>query len=165
MSLTDFVSRFGLSPQRLKILNGFLDYRAQLHDVGLTNGFQWLDGSFLENVEFIHSRPPNDVDVVTFYHRPQGQSQLDVQKRNPALFPNGKDTHDILKATYRVDAYLSDLDTPADVLVQQSVYWYSVWSHRRDYLWKGYVQVDLSPVDDVSARALVNTLTAQGGQP
>lgn len=49
-SLTTVVDRFALSPERLKILNGLLNYRSALHALGLTNGFQWLDGSFMENI-------------------------------------------------------------------------------------------------------------------
>ncbi|MCE2811819.1 MAG: hypothetical protein LW850_15650 [Planctomycetaceae bacterium] len=43
--------RFGTSPQRRKIRWQFLDFRQRLADEGLTNGFQWLDGSFLEDIE------------------------------------------------------------------------------------------------------------------
>ncbi|WP_426763559.1 DUF6932 family protein [Hafnia paralvei] len=34
--------------------------------MGLAEGFQWVDGSFTENVELIERRTPNDVDVVIF---------------------------------------------------------------------------------------------------
>ncbi|WP_414651656.1 DUF6932 family protein [Hafnia paralvei] len=34
--------------------------------MGLAEGFQWVDGSFTENIELIERRTPNDVDVVTF---------------------------------------------------------------------------------------------------
>ncbi|MDA1231040.1 MAG: hypothetical protein O2856_09720 [Planctomycetota bacterium] len=30
-------------------------------------GFQWLDGSFLEDIELGDGRPPRDLDVVTVY--------------------------------------------------------------------------------------------------
>jgi hypothetical protein len=38
--------------------------------VGLDNGFQWIDGSFVEDVEKSRGRAPGDVDIVTFAHRP-----------------------------------------------------------------------------------------------
>lgn len=38
--------RFGFSPERKIILHGWLDYREQIHNVNMTSGFQWLDGSF-----------------------------------------------------------------------------------------------------------------------
>lgn len=34
------------------------------------------------------------------------------------------------------------------VTIQRVSYWYSMWSHRRDGVWKGFVQVDLDPMQD-----------------
>jgi hypothetical protein len=34
-------------------------------------------------------------------------------------------------------------------------YWYSMWSHRRDGMWKGFVQIDLSPSEDTPALAIL----------
>jgi hypothetical protein len=34
-------------------------------------------------------------------------------------------------------------------------YWHSMWSHRRNGLWKGFVQVDISKDEDDIAAALV----------
>lgn len=68
--LTDVVVHFATSSERRQILRGWLGYRAALHGMGLTDGFQWLDGSFLEQVETPESRPPQDMDVVTFLNPP-----------------------------------------------------------------------------------------------
>ena len=72
VSLTDYVLRFGDTAERNRVLNGFLRYRAALHNAGVVEGFQWLDGSFLEHIEMTEGRPPNDIDVVTFYRLPVG---------------------------------------------------------------------------------------------
>lgn len=40
VSLLDVVTRFGTSPERRAILGGFLGYRAELHRLGLKEGFQ-----------------------------------------------------------------------------------------------------------------------------
>jgi hypothetical protein len=32
----------------------------------LNQGFQWLDGSFAEQIELLEGRPPKDIDVVSF---------------------------------------------------------------------------------------------------
>ena len=53
VSVIDLVERFATSPERIEILEGYLNYRKALHDLGLLEGFQWLDGSFCENVELI----------------------------------------------------------------------------------------------------------------
>lgn len=161
VSLTDVVMRFATSPERIKILAGLLNYRAALHTIGLTRGFQWLDGSFLEEIETLESRAPRDIDVVTFFHRPNGMSQQDLFRANPQLFDLPQ-----VKSNFCVDGYLQELkgDAP-DILVEKATYWYSMWSHRRDQLWKGFLQVDLTPSEDIAARANLNASTATGGQP
>lgn len=63
----DLCQRLGTTPERRAILGKFLDFRERLHGEGLTNGFQWLDGSFLEDVETRENRPPKDLDLVTVY--------------------------------------------------------------------------------------------------
>ncbi len=109
VSLIDFVRRFGNTQERISVLNGFLKYREALHSVGLVSGFQWLDGSFLEHVELLESRHPNDIDVVTFYELPIGKTQLNLQSQAPALFPATRSGQQSLKSTYHVDAYLEYL--------------------------------------------------------
>lgn len=160
VSLTDYVLRFSDTPERRAVLSGFLEYRGALHAAGLINGFQWLDGSFLEQVELLENRAPNDLDVVTFYHLPAGKTQRDVLAAAPTLFNHGR-----LKAQYRVDAYPIHLGMKPEQLTRWSAYWYSMWSHRRNRLWKGFVQVDLAPVEDASARATLAVASGAGGNP
>ena len=159
ISLADFVLRFATSPERCTILEGLLQYRAALHGVGLTVGFQWADGSFLEHVEHVAGRPPNDVDVVTFYRLGAGDTPQLVLARAPDLFDYNK-----VKANFKVDAYLVPLDADPSFLVGNSAYWYGVWSHRRDWTWKGFVEVDLAP-PDAPALALLKTLAIAGAKP
>ena len=165
VSLTDVVLRFGLSAERRKILDGFLRYRAALHTAGLVQGFQWLDGSFLEHVELLESRPPNDIDVVTFYKLPVGKTQLGLQVEAPDIFPNSRASKQTMKANYHVDAYAVHLGMVSERLIEQGTYWYSMWSHRRNQIWKGYVQVDLAPIEDAAAQAALVNLGKQGVQP
>lgn len=167
VALTEVVLRFSTSPERIAILRGFLEYRASLHAVGLTSGFQWLDGSFAENIEIgTCARPPNDIDVVTFYRLPAGVTQVDLVVSAPGLFPEDAEEVQALKGRYKVDAYAVHLELGADRLVDRSAYWYGVWGHQRDtFTWKGFVQVDLSPADDAAARALLASPAPMGGLP
>jgi hypothetical protein len=165
VSLTEFVLRFGQTPERTKVLDGFMRYRAALSAVGLTNGFQWLDGSFLEDIEIIESRPPNDIDVVTFYRLPTGKSQGDLLAQAPELFATGAATNMKLKGSYSVDPYLVHLGSSAERLTQLSAYWYSMWSHRRNHIWKGFVQIDLAPIDDAAAMGILSNLSNPGVAP
>jgi hypothetical protein len=152
VGLCDFIEQFAFTPERTEILKGFLDYRAALHGAGLKNGFQWVDGSFMQDVENHETRPPNDVDVVTYFHLPTGETQVSLFAKARNLLSN---TH--VKATYKVDAYPYVLGEPTDTRqVRQISYWYSMWSHRRDGLWKGFVQINLKPDEDSEARRILS---------
>lgn len=160
-SLTDFALRFATSAERIAIIDGFLGYRSELHAAGLTRGFQWIDGSFLEHVELLRSRPPRDVDVVTFYQLPPGETQAAIFARRPDAFD-----HDQLKVRFSVDAYMQQLESAGDYLVRQSAYWYGLWSHQRStFVWKGFVEIDLDPREDAVARGILATSTTSGGLP
>lgn len=160
-SLTDLVLRYATSTERNALLQGFLSFREALHASGLDQGFQWVDGSFLENIELIEERGPHDIDVVTFYYSPNGQAQEDLVRHAPLLFDR---VH--TKEVYRVDAYFVELNGRApEPLVDETVYWYSLWSHSRNGQWKGYVQLDLSSADDQAAQANLGKAANQGGQP
>lgn len=160
-SLDVFVQRFGISSQRISILNGLLSFRSALHEAGLIKGFQWLDGSFLENVESLELRPPNDVDVVTYFYLPEGHTQETFFQNYPQLF----DLHHN-KTTYHVDAYFTVLNgSIPELLISDCAYWYSVWSHRRNALWKGYLEIDLSQTEDHIARERLNRVMSQGDTP
>ncbi|AAM71918.1 MAG TPA: hypothetical protein DEB17_02130 [Chlorobaculum sp.] len=141
---------FSTSPERKTILDGLLRFRADLHTAGITSGFQWLDGSFFEQIETLEKRPPKDMDVVTFFHLPQGWDQRSLVQHHGSLFDQK-----LVKKNYAMDAYFIVLGQPTNNWhVKNITYWYSMWSHRRDGLWKGFVQVDLDPAQDGPARAV-----------
>lgn len=158
VSLVDLLMRFGTSPERLAILQGLLNFRAALHQMGLVAGFQWLDGSFLEDVEVLDKRPPRDIDVVTFLQTPTHfvpKAPHDVALDRPTA-----------KAQFKVDSYLVELDlVPPAELALVSAYWYSLWSHRRNQEWKGFLQVDLAPHEDLAAQLWLSVPPAAGEQP
>lgn len=165
VSLTDFVLRFGCTEPRRAVLNGFLHYRRALHAAGLVSGFQWLNGSFLQNVEELESRAPKDIDVVTFFDLPAKKSQKDMLQQFPDLFPTSLEVLQKIKSTYSVDAYVENLAKAPKQLVRQSSYWYSMWSHDRNQAWKGYVQIDLASTEDSLALAQLENLSRQGVLP
>jgi hypothetical protein len=166
VALSDFVLRFCTSPERRAILTGFLDYRAALHALGLSSGFQWVDGSFVEHVEAgARSRPPADVDVVNFCPLPPGRSEEDLVSQAPELFPSTYEELKTLKTQFKVDGYTVILDQPAENLVDRSAYWYGLWAHQREtFKWKGFLQLDLGPAEDAAARLLLSPPTP-GGTP
>jgi len=157
-SLVDFVERFASSLERVSIVRGFLGYRAALHRLGYVTGFQWLDGSFSEDVERVEGRPPRDVDVVSFVHQPSAASAAG-EEDEIAL------DHDGAKKRFLVDAYVIEIDLlDSRRIVEQSAYWYSMWSHRRTRTWKGFVQVELAPDEDADAAAALDQRAATLGE-
>jgi hypothetical protein len=148
VSVLDFTTKFGSSSERTAILRGWLEHRAALHRLGYTSGFQWVDGSFLENIERHGNRAPNDIDVVSFVEL-SGQS-APLQGDDEAL------DQAAAKLRFRVDAYFVELNLPPRLLVSQTAYWYSLWAHTRDQHWKGFVQIDLRPDDEAAIDWLSN---------
>ncbi len=118
---------------------------------------QPLDGRMLENIEALESRAPHDIDVVTFYWLPAGKTQADIMTAGAAALSNPK-------GDYKVDAYLVELGAPAETLVERSRYWHSMWTHRRNGLWKGYIEVDLDPAEDPATKQNL-AITAGGVKP
>ena len=160
VSLIDFVTRFGTTDARRAIISGFLRFRAELARAGLVSGFQWINGSFLEHIEQIEARDPRDIDVVTFFHTPDDQTQ-EALLRRAAWIADRRDT----KNRYSVDAYYVHLGSDSsESLVAQATYWNSLWSHRWDGRWKGYVQIELTPTDDPAARASLDTAGITGDE-
>lgn len=154
IALDGFVDRFCFNADRAEIIRGLIRLRAGLHSIGMVHGFQWINGSFLENVEDREGRFPNDVDVVTYAFLPKGQTQ---ETFFPRIIPYLD--RDQVKSTYRVDHFLRVLP---QLEIQDVCYWYSLWSHRRDGMWKGYAEVDLDPEYDPRAATLLEVKIGAG---
>jgi len=148
-TITEFVCRFARSPERMTILRGLLEYRRKLKGIGITEGFQWIDGSFVENVELNRGRPPSDIDIVTFAMRPTTDLEewKGIVNDNKELFlPNES------KKKFLCDAYFVDLNTHPIHVVSHTRYWFGLFSHQREsYLWKGMIEI---PIDCSDAEAL-----------
>jgi hypothetical protein len=157
VSLKDVVMRFSTTPERQVVMKGFLNYRAQLHRMGIAEGFQWLDGSFFEDVETIERRPSRDVDVVSFFHSP---CELNLSEEDAPLLDQS-----VTKLRFKVDAYSVELDqlTPRE-LTLWSAYLYSMWSYRRTQVWKGFLQIELAPTEDAEAIAWLSQFEEAEGQ-
>ena len=153
VSLLDVMTRFGNTEARRDLLQRWLDFRAALHRLGITRGFQWIDGSFVENIEQTHNRPPNDIDLVTFLYIPAGYTGAELLQRYPGLF-----NPEFVKDRYAMDAYFVQLNQiPVEKIIAQALYWYSLWSHTRTGRWKGYLQVELAPDHDAAAHVKLET--------
>jgi len=155
-SLSELVMRFANTPARIEIMHGLLNYRKLLLDAGIINGFQWIDGSYVENCEHHRNRPPSDIDIVTFAERPAkfcDDALWNTFVKNNILNLFNRDT---IKRQYHCDAFYEDLGLPSKVIVSRASYWFGLFSHQRiTYLWKGLLFISLQ-ADDQVALAILN---------
>lgn len=152
-----FCQRFGTSADRRRILSGLLKLREELRGIGVTDGYQWLDGSFLEDVERLRGRPPGDIDVVTFAVLGDAAAQRRTIQAGPHLF----DT-EACRLRFRVDHYVMYADRLLDEPYARWVaYWYSMWAHQRgSQRWKGFASVSLAS-NDAEARTWLVSMELQ----
>ena len=144
----DLCERLGTTPERRQILGKFLDFRERLRIEGLTNGFQWLDRSFVEDIEVQASRPPRDLDVVTVYWG----YDLAFQQALLTRFPEVADPM-LAKANYSLDHYPLDAGYSPEATLELTRYWISLFSHNRMGLWKGMLRIELNTTaEDAAAR-------------
>ena len=160
----EFAQQFATSQHRADLLKGLLGYREALRNIGVTQGFQWFDGSFVEDVEQSRGRPPADIDVVTFADGPQFADPSAYQAwflQNKSLFDPAE-----TKRLYQCDAFFVNMrQLRPELLVDRTRYWFGLFSHQRaTALWKGMVQVPLDS-DDLQARTMLLNLQFghQGG--
>ena len=154
--LEEFVTRFATTPERVDLIERFLQYRTALHQQGISRGFQWINGSFVENVEqSSNPRTPRDIDVVTSFYGNENPS-LYLELFNPRT----------TKLNFDVDGYGIELGRPLAVATAMDIgYFHGMWSHRRvDHVWKGFIQVDLDPEEDPPAQDRLRAIKEDPGK-
>lgn len=144
----DLCRRFATSSERRQILGRFLDFRERIRAEGITNGFQWLDGSFLEDVETRERRPPRDLDVLTVYWGYDTVFQQGLWQRFPEF-----GSRRAARTAYQLDHFPFDAGFRPDLTLEQTRYWILLFSHNRQGVWKGMLKIELNtPTDDANAR-------------
>jgi hypothetical protein len=155
--------KLATTPERRVLLTGLLNYRAALRAVGITAGFQLIDGSFTEACEQFRGRPPGDIDVVTFAHFPAAtQAQiLQFIEDHGALIDSEQ-----VKETFRCDGFIVNLGNNAQLIVEDTFYWYGLFSHQRNtYTWKGTLRVPLMADDEAAREVLAEQANAGDIEP
>lgn len=133
-TMLELVQHFCTSRTRANLLSGLNQYRKHLFDGGFSNGFQWIDGSFVENVEETQRRAPRDIDVVTLYNRPakyQDDSSSWASDYTNHLRREYFDTF-AMKPRFNCDTYDIDLDAGGRPLVRNTTYWFGLFSETRN---------------------------------
>jgi hypothetical protein len=150
----DVVTALTNSPRRQEILLGWLAHRAALRTLCIDSGFQWLDGSFVED------KDPDDLDIVTFFRRPATATTpvllMELVHNNPTVFSRAA-----VKHAFHLDAMFVDMDATPEAVVDHTRYWLGLFSHRRlDSMWKGMLKVSLEDSgDDAIASGLLAAVT------
>ena len=160
----DVVSTLGWTENRRTILRGWLRHRAKLPSLGFDRGFQWCNGSFVEDKE------PQDLDVVCFLYRPH---DIRTGDQLSAMIRENKQVFDrtMVKAQFKLDIFLIDLNGTPESIVSVTRYFMGLFSHRRgDEVWKGMLQIRLEDAEgDDAALAKLGTTPSvtvdDGGNP
>jgi hypothetical protein len=158
-TLGELVVALGTTPARQNLLFGLLGYRKRLGSFGYTVGFQFIDGSFAENVETREARDPGDIDVFSFLMQP-AQYVGNLPLWQSTGFPQWTGevvNYTLNKQRYRVDTYgiIVDQGGPLEMM-NATIYWYSLFSHKKvTHDWKGFVKIPLNPADDQAALASI----------
>ncbi|MBE7691512.1 DUF6932 family protein [Tenacibaculum finnmarkense] len=150
----ELCERFSFSKERKNILKNFLKFRKKLNELHIIEGFQWLDGSFLENIEMSENRAPNDLDLVTFFKNISFERQFEINN----IFPDFASAS-TSKANFLLDHFIVDYSYNPDVAVESTRYWIQLFTHNRNGVWKGMIRIELNtPEIDNLAIEYLNTL-------
>jgi hypothetical protein len=70
-NMPELAAALGTTPLRRQLLRNLIAYRQILNAEGYTSGIQFVDGSFVENVEAHSGKQPGDIDVFSILNAPQ----------------------------------------------------------------------------------------------
>jgi hypothetical protein len=154
-TMGELVAQLGGTPERRQLLRNLIAYRALLSGDGYNTGLQFIDGSFVEDIERSENRAPRDIDVFSLVDIPPKYladrtlwSASGLQFWNTEIADRNKN-----KSRFALDTYaLLFQELPAIGLISGVIYWYSLFSHQRTTLaWKGFVALLLDPQGDQAA--------------
>lgn len=159
ISMTELVQTFGTSPRRKHLLQNLMAYRALMYANGYVSGLQFLDGSFVENIERHSGREPSDIDVYSLLDIPSRflEDPASWQTEGFKFWAEEIQNQPLNKSRFELDTYaLLVQELPFVHLLKDVMYWYSLFSHQKvTFAWKGFVAVLLDEQQDVDALALL----------
>lgn len=151
----EMCQKFATTKQRVELLKSFLAFRKRIYDNGVRMGYQWIDGSFLENVELRDRRPPNDIDVVTVFWGYSDDFLIQLKKSFPEFCLSK-----LAKERFKVDHFPFDAGASPELTLEQTRYWILLFSHNRLGVWKGMLKIKLdTATDDAEAESYLSKLS------
>lgn len=152
--MTEIVGFFATTDRRRRLLNNLIAYRTLLASGGFVEGLQFVDGSFVEDVERTSSREPGDIDIFSMLVLPSRFAQDHAAWRATGLpFWQGEIADRAKnKSRFELDTYAEVYPMRRPDEIRTIIYWYSLFSHQRSTMaWKGFVAVPLDAADDALA--------------
>jgi hypothetical protein len=156
-TMPELVAAMGTTPHRRQLLRNLITYRGLLAGEGYIGGIQFVDGSFVENVEINTNRPPSDLDVFSVLNVPPKYipDMAAWQTVGLPFWQREVIDRDRNKLRFSLDTYavlFEELQTRPMNLIGYIIYWYSLFSHQRGTLaWKGFAGLALDPAGDQAA--------------
>lgn len=126
-----------------------MNFRLAMIKHGIIYGFQWIDGSFTENVEARENRAPNDVDVATFFKGVPNDHHIYLKTNFPEFL-----SPVLSKQNFHVDHYPVPYSMDPELTVELTKYWYQLFSHNRAGIWKGILKIPLYTTSQNDSQAL-----------
>lgn len=142
----ELCQRFSDTPERRAILRGYLQFRQRLTDLQVVDGFQWVDGHFLEDYEKRTRKSPDHIHVVTFC---QTSPQL-ADPNYSRLFAPLR-SRQATRSEFFVEHMLIPLHWPKHDIIEATRFQSAMLSHSDEGVWKGYVRIGLNTPDDDTA--------------
>jgi hypothetical protein len=162
-TMVEVAAQLGTTPNRRQLLRNLIAYRGLLANDGYQSGVQFIDGSFVENIEDNAKRPPGDIDVLSILSVPP-KYVSDPTLWTSAGLPFWRTEiadRDKNKVRYSLDTYafLYEEFVPSPMrLINYVIYWYGLFSHQRStFAWKGFLALGLDPVNDQAALAALGS--------
>lgn len=157
VTMPELVAAFGTTPHRCQLLRNLIAYRAILAQGGYVGGIQFIDGSFVENVEALESRSPGDIDVFSILSAPPRYLTDPAAWQATGLpFWNAEVAdRNLNKQRFSLDTYavlFEERQAQPMNLISDIIYWYGLFSHQRTtFAWKGFAGIALDPAADQAA--------------
>lgn len=143
-SILEFCEKFATTEIRINLLINFIKFRIKIHESEITSGFQWVDGSFLEDKEKILKKGPDDIDVATFFEVTSPNTRNKIESEFPEFIQR-----ELAKNNYKIDHLLIHIPAlPPYHLIRSTNFISKLFSYSRRGVYKGMVEIHLNSISE-----------------
>jgi len=145
---------FGKTKERIEMLQGLILFRERLIKENIISGFQWLYGSFSEEIEILEKRSPNDIDLITFFWNISHDDLMNLTESFPEFFNIEKS-----KKIFNLDHLNLDIGRSPAFSMNAISDMMQLCTHSRYGIWKGILRLELNtPNEDKMAWKYLSSL-------